>query len=65
MCVCVCFLGVSVGSLLGGVLYDEFHGATTFMIYGIISLVWFFLHFLVQLFLGRNGQCNVQSKGKN
>ena len=65
MCVCVCFLGVSIGSLLGGVLFDKYRGATTFMIYGIFSLVMFFVHFLAQLVLGRNRQYSEQTKGKN
>jgi len=54
-----------LGSLLGGVLFDEFLGAKTFMIYGIFSLIFFVLHFLVQLVLGRSVQYNVQTKGKN
>ena len=62
---CVCFLGVSVGSLVGGVLYDKLHGATTFRIYGIFSLVLFLIHFLVQLVIGRQTQSKEQAKGKN
>jgi predicted MFS family arabinose efflux permease len=61
----VCFLGVSVGSLVGGVLYDKFLGAKTFMIYGIASLVLFFVHFLVRLVLGRSSQYSEHTKGKN
>ena len=61
----MCFLGVSVGSLLGGVLFDKFLGATTFRIYGIVSLVLFAVHFVVQLVIGRNTLYNEQAKGKN
>lgn len=55
-------IGVSVGSLLGGVLFDKVHGATTFRIYGIVSLVLFGLHFAVQLVIGRNMLCTKQTK---
>jgi hypothetical protein len=63
-CVCMCFIGVSVGSLLGGILYDMFHGAITFRIYGTISLGLFFLHVMVQCVIGRKTH-NEQTKGKN
>jgi hypothetical protein len=55
-------IGVSVGSLLGGVLFDKFQGATTFRMYGIVSLVLFGLHFMVQCVIGRNTLCNEQTK---
>jgi predicted MFS family arabinose efflux permease len=61
----VCFLGVSVGSLLGGVLIDNYLGATTFLIYGIFSLVLCFVHIVVQLVIGGNTQHSEQTKGKN
>lgn len=55
-------VGVSLGSLLGGVLYDKLLGATTFRIYGIFSLVLFLTHFLVQLVMGKQTQNNEQTK---
>lgn len=61
----VCFLGVSLGSLLGGILYDKFDGATTFRIYGIVSLGLFVLHFLVQIIIGRKTQYSDQTRGKD
>jgi predicted MFS family arabinose efflux permease len=63
--VCVYFIGVSLGSLLGGVLYDKVLGATTFRIYGLVSLGLFFAHVLVQCAVRRKTQYDVQTKGKN
>jgi predicted MFS family arabinose efflux permease len=62
ICITLCFLGVSLGSLLGGVLYDKFDGATTFRIYGVVSLGLFVLHFLVQTVISRKMQ--VRGKGE-
>ncbi|PNF21627.1 hypothetical protein B7P43_G11266 [Cryptotermes secundus] len=58
-------IGVSLGSLLGGVLYDKYDGATTFRIYGIVSLGLFVLHFLVQTIISRKAQYSEQARGKD
>ncbi|XP_021930441.1 major facilitator superfamily domain-containing protein 6-A isoform X2 [Zootermopsis nevadensis] len=55
-------VGVSVGSLLGGILYDKFDGATTFQIYGIVSLGLFVVHFLVQIIIGRKREGSEQAR---
>ncbi|GLH07933.1 uncharacterized protein GBIM_13312 [Gryllus bimaculatus] len=44
-------VGVSLGSLLGGVLFDSYGGHTTFLVYGLGSLVMFVLHIIVQYYL--------------
>jgi predicted MFS family arabinose efflux permease len=59
------FLGVSIGSLLGGMLYDRFDGATTFQIYGVVSLGLFVLHFLVQIIIRRRMHYSEQTRGKD
>ncbi|XP_046996943.1 major facilitator superfamily domain-containing protein 6 isoform X1 [Schistocerca americana] len=45
-------IGVSIGSLIGGVLIDQYGGADTFLIFGIGSLICFVLHVIVQFWLG-------------
>ncbi|KAJ9601320.1 hypothetical protein L9F63_000542 [Diploptera punctata] len=44
-------VGVSLGSLLGGVLYDTYGGAQTFLAVGVASFIAFLLHVLVQSLL--------------
>ncbi|XP_069691840.1 major facilitator superfamily domain-containing protein 6-like isoform X2 [Periplaneta americana] len=55
-------VGVSLGSLLGGILYDKFGGAKTFRIYGTASLALFIIHALVQLLLGRKSHYSEKAR---
>lgn len=45
-------IGVSIGSLIGGVLIDQYGGADTFLIFGIGALICFVLHVIIQFRLG-------------
>ncbi|PSN34536.1 hypothetical protein C0J52_19087 [Blattella germanica] len=58
-------VGVSLGSLFGGMLYDKFGGAITFRIYGSFALALFILHSLVQFLLGRRSVYNEQARAKD
>ncbi|XP_063221253.1 major facilitator superfamily domain-containing protein 6-A [Bacillus rossius redtenbacheri] len=54
-------VGVSVGSLLGGVLF-KYGGAFAFRVYGIGALILFVIHVVVQHFIPRKTQYSVQPK---
>ncbi|KAJ4443502.1 hypothetical protein ANN_05174, partial [Periplaneta americana] len=41
-------VGLSLGGLLGGVLYDRYGGALTFQMFGVTSFIIFILHVFVQ-----------------
>lgn len=53
-------IGVSLGSFVGGIMYDVYGGQLTFRLYGIGAIVACFLHAGVQYFLNR-----FEEKGKN
>lgn len=44
-------VGVSIGSFVGGLLFESIGGSETFRIYGIVALVACLVHILVQLLL--------------
>ncbi|KAJ9601319.1 hypothetical protein L9F63_000541, partial [Diploptera punctata] len=56
-------IGVSLGSLFGGMIYDEVGGAATFRNYGIFSLVLFVAHVLIQFLIGRKSSHSEQARG--
>lgn len=54
-------MGISLGSLIGGVLYDKLGGALTFRVFGVASLFACAIHFLLQWLLERRSS---QDQGK-
>lgn len=46
-------VGVSLGSLLGGFLFNIFSGSTVFRVYGLAALLFCVLHITLQFFLAR------------
>lgn len=44
-------VGVSIGSFVGGLLFESIGGSETFRIYGIVALVACLIHIIVQLLL--------------
>nr|CAD7444310.1 unnamed protein product [Timema bartmani] len=54
-------VGMSLGSLLGGVLYNMYGGGRAFLIYAITSLILFLAHVLVQYFLSKSPQHKILS----
>lgn len=57
-------LGVSLGSLIGGRLYEAYGGWKTFQLFGMASLVFCVLHIIAQYVIkGKNGHAGV-SQGK-
>lgn len=55
-------VGISLGSLVGGVLYDGFGGAATFRTFGIASLIACVIHAGVQWLMEQNSQ---EDEGKD
>lgn len=65
-------VGVSLGSLIGGVLMDKYRGALTFRIFSIGSFVCCILHFIIQYVMEKRSSSKDQgnnittaSKGTN
>ncbi|CAG2055051.1 unnamed protein product [Timema podura] len=56
-------VGVSLGSLIGGTLYDQQGGSFTFRMFGIGSLVLCLLHFIIQRLLGKSLNYVIKAKG--
>lgn len=56
------FIGVSLGTLLGGYLYDIYGGAETFLIFAYGSAIMCAIHLLCRNFLKSNGNLNLLSK---
>nr|CAD7403617.1 unnamed protein product [Timema poppensis] len=56
-------VGMSLGSLLGGVLYNLYGGGKAFLIYAITSLILFLAHVLVQYFLSKSPQHKIVFNG--
>lgn len=54
-------IGVSLGSLLAGSIYDQFGGPLTFRVFGIGALIVCLLHAAVQYFIKRTG--NIKKGG--
>nr|CAD7196918.1 unnamed protein product [Timema douglasi] len=55
-------VGVSLGSLIGGTLYDQQGGSFTFRMFGIGSLVLCLLHFIIQRLLGKSLNYAIKAK---
>ncbi|XP_075229536.1 major facilitator superfamily domain-containing protein 6-like [Lycorma delicatula] len=47
-------VGISTGSLMGGLLFEYYDNAFVFRMCGIVAIVLFFLHILIHYFLGPN-----------
>lgn len=58
----ISIIGVSFGSLLGGYLYNEFGGASTFRLFAYGSALLCAIHLLCQNILKSNGKLNLPSK---
>ncbi|XP_067642983.1 major facilitator superfamily domain-containing protein 6 isoform X2 [Eurosta solidaginis] len=56
-------VGVSMGSLISGYLFAAVSGSGTFLIFGVFAFVAFIVHVLVQLYLQRSGQYDVDPNG--
>ncbi|XP_068142157.1 LOW QUALITY PROTEIN: major facilitator superfamily domain-containing protein 6 [Drosophila tropicalis] len=54
-------VGVSMGSLIGGLLFDSVSARTTFEIFGIAAFIIFIIHVIIQMFLQRNGNSGVEN----
>ncbi|XP_017840545.2 major facilitator superfamily domain-containing protein 6-A isoform X2 [Drosophila busckii] len=48
-------VGVSMGSQIGGQLFEAVSGRTTFEIFGIAAFIVFIIHVCLQMYLNRNG----------
>lgn len=48
--------GVSLGSFVGGLIYEKYGGPWTFRLFGIGSLIACLFHFFVQLLLQRRSK---------
>lgn len=46
-------IGASIGSFVGGYMFEEYSGKITYRIFGIVSLVLCLVHFGVQLLIKR------------
>uniref|UniRef100_A0A0A1XKW3 Major facilitator superfamily domain-containing protein 6 n=1 Tax=Zeugodacus cucurbitae TaxID=28588 RepID=A0A0A1XKW3_ZEUCU len=57
-------VGVSMGSLIAGNLFDAVSGSGTFLIFGIFAFIAFIVHVLVQWYLQRSGQGAANANGK-
>ncbi|KAH8300485.1 hypothetical protein KR018_008665 [Drosophila ironensis] len=57
-------VGVSMGSLIGGLLIDSVSARTTFEIFGIGAFIIFVVHVSVQMCLQRNGRNEENGKGR-
>lgn len=55
-------IGISVGSLLGGYLYNVYGGAQTFRLFSYGSALMCAIHLLCQNILKSNGKLNLPSK---
>lgn len=58
-------VGVSVGSLVGGILMSKYGGSTTFLVFGVGSLLMFLLHVMAQIFLSRSEKYKPSSAGSS
>lgn len=60
---CIIYItGVSLGSLLGGYLYNAFGGAQTFRLFAYGSGLMCVIHLLCQNILKSNGKLSLPSK---
>lgn len=57
-------VGVSMGSLIGGLLFESVSARTTFEIFGIGAFILFVVHVCVQMYLQRNGSTDENGKGR-
>ncbi|XP_075229080.1 major facilitator superfamily domain-containing protein 6-like isoform X2 [Lycorma delicatula] len=57
-------IGLSLGSLLAGSMFNYMEGATVFRLYGLVVLVICSLHIIAQFFLARNTVLNLTASGK-
>lgn len=57
-------VGVSLGSLVAGVLFDSVGGSTTFRYYGMGALAFFIVHVVIQLVYNRFGASSKNLHGK-
>ncbi|KAH8378630.1 hypothetical protein KR009_000412 [Drosophila setifemur] len=56
-------VGVSMGSLIGGLLFESVSARSTFEIFGIAAFIIFVVHVSLQMFLQRNGNTDENGKG--
>ncbi|KQS43807.1 major facilitator superfamily domain-containing protein 6-A isoform X1 [Drosophila erecta] len=56
-------VGVSMGSLIGGQLFESVTARTTFEIFGIGAFIIFVIHVCIQLYLQRNSNLDENGKG--
>ncbi|XP_017059937.1 major facilitator superfamily domain-containing protein 6-B isoform X1 [Drosophila ficusphila] len=57
-------VGVSMGSLIGGQLFEAVSARTTFEIFGIGAFIIFVIHVSIQLYLQRNRNIDENGKGR-
>ncbi|XP_016983471.1 major facilitator superfamily domain-containing protein 6-B isoform X1 [Drosophila rhopaloa] len=57
-------VGVSMGSLIGGLLFESVTARTTFEIFGIGAFIIFVIHVSIQLYLQRNSNIDENGKGR-
>jgi len=56
-------VGVSMGSLIAGQLFESVTARTTFEIFGIGAFIVFVIHVCIQLYLQRNSNIDENGKG--
>ncbi|XP_020801835.1 major facilitator superfamily domain-containing protein 6 isoform X1 [Drosophila serrata] len=57
-------VGVSMGSLIGGLLFESVSARTTFEIFGIGAFIIFVVHVSIQMYLQRNRNTDENGKGR-
>lgn len=58
-------VGVSIGSFIGGIMFERVGGSRTFLIYGIAVLVFCVIHIGVQKLLQRYSNVNGKNRSES